>query len=132
MVTAWLHPPWLLPQRPAVPQSTVSSMEGLTEFKNRVQNKLLATLEPTTDMTRKEHLRQNIERVIDEMIIEEHMTISRPEKIRLYESVCAELLGFGPLDPLLEDEAITEIMVNGAKHIYVEKRGKIIKANVYI
>ncbi len=115
--------------RPAL-SNTITSMEGLTEFKNRVQNKLLSTLEPTTDMSRKEQLRLQIERVIDDMIIEEHITISRPEKIRLHESVCAELLGFGPLDPLLDDEAITEIMVNGANHIYVEKRGKIIKANV--
>ncbi len=118
-------------QRPAmVANMSTNSMEGLTEFKNRVQNKLLATLEPTTDMTRKEQLRTQIERVIDDMIIEEHMTISRPEKLRLHESICAELLGFGPLDPLLDDEAITEIMVNGAKHIYVEKRGKIIKSNL--
>jgi len=117
------------PSRPVF-STSVSSMEGLTEFKNRVQNKLLSSLEPTTDMSRKEQLRLQIERVIDEMILEEHITISRPEKIRLHESVCAELLGFGPLDPLLDDEAITEIMVNGADHIYVEKRGKIIKANV--
>ncbi len=124
-------PPPMNPQpRPAMAANMTTSMEGLTEFKNRVQNKLLATLEPTTDMTRKEQLRQQIERVIDEMIIEEHMTISRPEKLRLHESICAELLGFGPLDPLLDDEAITEIMVNGAKHIYVEKRGKIIKSNL--
>lgn len=115
--------------RPAI-NNAITSMEGLTEFKNRVQNKLLATLEPTTDMSRKEQLRAQIERVIDDMILEEHITISRPEKIRLHESICAELLGFGPLDPLLDDEAITEIMVNGAKHIYVEKRGKILKANL--
>jgi pilus assembly protein CpaF len=120
-----------LPVQPRpVLSSSLSTMEGLTDFKNRVQNKLLATLEPTTDMTRKEQLRLQIERVIDEMLLEEHITISRPEKIRLHESVCAELLGFGPLDILLDDDAVTEIMVNGADHIYVEKRGKIIKANV--
>jgi pilus assembly protein CpaF len=124
-----VSPPTPTQPRPGSSNS-ISSAEGLTDFKNRVQNKLLATLEPTTDMSRKEQLRQQIERVIDEMILEEHITISRPEKIRLHESICAELLGFGPLDPLLDDEAITEIMVNGAKHIYVEKRGKIIKANV--
>lgn len=119
-------PPVQPPSAPRPGMSpSIGSQEGLTEFKNRVQMKLLSSLEPTTDMTRKEQLRQNIERVIDEMILEEHITISRPEKIRLYESVCAELLGFGPLDSLLDDDAITEIMVNGATHIYVEKRGKI-------
>jgi pilus assembly protein CpaF len=115
--------------RPGMSPS-IGSQEGLTDFKNRVQMKLLSTLESTTDMSHKEQLRQNIERVIDEMILEEHITISRPEKIRLYESICAELIGFGPLDSLLDDEAITEIMVNGANHIYVEKRGKILRANV--
>jgi pilus assembly protein CpaF len=124
----------VLSQAPTQPRpaltTNLATMEGLTDFKNRVQNKLLATLEPTTDMTRKEQLRLQIERVIDDMILEEHITISRPEKIRLHESVCAELLGFGPLDTLLDDDAVTEIMVNGADHIYVEKRGKIIKANV--
>ncbi|MEI8131958.1 MAG: CpaF family protein [Leptolinea sp.] len=121
-------------QTPTQPRSGLSNnlatSEGLTDFKNRVQNKLLATLEPTTDMSRKEELRLQIERVIDEMILDEHITIARPEKIRLYESVCSEILGFGPLETLLEDEAITEIMVNGAKSIYVEKRGRLIKANV--
>jgi pilus assembly protein CpaF len=115
--------------RPSI-SPNIGAGESLTDFKNRVQMKLLSTLESTTDMSHKEQLRQNIERVIDDMILEEHITISRPEKIRLYESICAELIGFGPLDSLLDDEAITEIMVNGANHIYVEKRGKILKANV--
>jgi pilus assembly protein CpaF len=122
-------PPQATTPRPNM-STSIGAGESLTDFKNRVQMKLLSTLESTTDMTHKEQLRQNIERVIDDMILEEHITISRPEKIRLYESICAELIGFGPLDSLLDDEAITEIMVNGANHIYVEKRGKILKANV--
>jgi pilus assembly protein CpaF len=43
----------------------------------------------------------------------------------MYEQIVAEILGFGPLQPLLEDDTITEIMVNGARNIYVERRGKI-------
>src|SRR5512133_1352751 len=88
-ITRSAPPPPPIQSRP-VSSTSISTMEGLTEFKNRVQNKLLATLEPTTDMSRKEQLRQNIERVIDDMILEEHITISRPEKLRLHESVCAE------------------------------------------
>ena len=43
----------------------------------------------------------------------------------MFEQISAEILGFGPLQPLLEDDTITEIMVNGAENIYVERRGKI-------
>jgi pilus assembly protein CpaF len=43
----------------------------------------------------------------------------------LFEQIAAEILGFGPLQPLLEEVSITEIMVNGAKNIYVERRGKL-------
>jgi pilus assembly protein CpaF len=56
--------------------------------------------------------------------------LSRPEKQRLFEQIAAEILGFGPLQPLLEDESITEIMVNGPKNIYVERKGKIVRVPV--
>lgn len=43
----------------------------------------------------------------------------------MFEQIAAEILGFGPLQPLLDDDSITEVMVNGAKNIYIERRGKI-------
>lgn len=49
---------------------------------------------------------------------------------QIFHEVVDELLGFGPLQPLLEDPEITEIMVNGSKKIYIERKGKIIKTNV--
>ncbi|HET7375344.1 MAG TPA: CpaF family protein, partial [Anaerolineae bacterium] len=47
------------------------------------------------------------------------------ERQRLFEQIAAEILGFGPLEPFLVDETITEIMVNGPKNIYIERRGRI-------
>jgi len=61
-------------------------------------------------------------------LLEENFILSRSEKTRLFEQISAEILGFGPLQPLLEDDTVTEIMVNGAKNIYVERRGKLQKA----
>ena len=52
-------------------------------------------------------------------------TLSRGEKITLIEDICNELLGLGPLEPLLQDDSITEIMVNGAKKIFIEQAGKL-------
>ncbi len=54
-----------------------------------------------------------------------YIVLSRPERARLFEQIAAEILGLGPLQPLLEDDTITEVMVNGAKNIYIERKGKI-------
>ncbi|MFN3308878.1 MAG: CpaF family protein, partial [Anaerolineales bacterium] len=95
------------------------------DLKTRVQNRLLAELDPGMDISRVSEVRQTIQELFDQVLSEENIVLSRPERHRLFEQIVAEILGFGPLQPLLEDETITEIMVNGAKNIYVERNGKI-------
>jgi pilus assembly protein CpaF len=95
------------------------------DLKTRVQNKLLAELDPSTDVTRTDEVRRTIQDLFEQILAEENIVLSRPERARLFEQIAAEILGFGPLQPLLEDETITEIMVNGAKNIYIERKGKI-------
>src|SRR5512146_989699 len=95
------------------------------DLKTRVQNKLLAELDPSTDITRTEEVRRTIQDLFEQILAEENIVLSRPERARLFEQIAAEILGLGPLQPLLEDDTITEIMVNGAKNIYIERKGKI-------
>jgi pilus assembly protein CpaF len=95
------------------------------DLKTRVQNKLLAELDPSTDVTRTEEVRRTIQELFEQILTEENIVLSRPERARLFEQIAAEILGFGPLQPLLEDDSITEIMVNGAKNIYIERKGKL-------
>jgi pilus assembly protein CpaF len=95
------------------------------DLKTRVQNKLLAELDPSMDVSRTEEVRKTIQDLFEQILTEENIVLSRPERARLFEQIAAEILGFGPLQPLLEDETITEIMVNGAKNIYIERKGKI-------
>src|SRR5512135_941180 len=95
------------------------------DLKTRVQNKLLAELDPSTDVTRTDEVRRTIQDLFEQILAEENIVLSRPERARLFEQIAAEILGFGPLQPLLEDDTITEIMVNGAKNIYIERMGKI-------
>ncbi|MCX8061282.1 MAG: CpaF family protein [Anaerolineales bacterium] len=95
------------------------------DLKTRVQNRLLAELDPGMDISRVNEVRQTIQELFDQILGEENIVLSRPERHRLFEQIAAEILGFGPLQPLLEDETITEIMVNGAKNIYIERNGKI-------
>lgn len=98
------------------------------DLKTRVQNRLLAELDPGMDISRVAEVRQTIQELFDQILGEENIVLSRPERHRLFEQIAAEILGFGPLQPLLEDETITEIMVNGAKNIYIERNGKIQRA----
>ena len=95
------------------------------DLKTRVQNRLLAELDPSMDITKIEEVRRTIQDLFEQILSEENIVLSRPERARLFEQIAAEILGLGPLQPLLEDDTITEVMVNGAKNIYVERKGKI-------
>ncbi len=95
------------------------------DLKTRVQNRLLAELDPSMDITKTEDVRKAIQGLFEQILSEENIVLSRPERARLFEQISAEILGLGPLQPLLEDESITEVMVNGAKNIYIERKGKI-------
>ncbi len=95
------------------------------DLKTRVQNRLLAELDPSIDVTKTDDVRKTIQDLFEQILSEENIVLSRPERARLFEQISAEILGLGPLQPLLEDETVTEVMVNGAKNIYIERKGKI-------
>jgi pilus assembly protein CpaF len=77
------------------------------------------------DVSQTVEVRQTIEELFENILSEEKIVLSRPERRRLFEQIVAEILGLGPLEPLLADGSITEIMVNGAKQIYIERAGKL-------
>jgi pilus assembly protein CpaF len=110
--------------------TTTGLRDAYADLKSRIQNKLLAELEPTLDLSRTEELRAMIEEKFDAVLAEDHIVLSRLERQRLFEQIVAEILGYGPLEPLLRDDTITEIMVNGPKKIYIERNGKIERTNV--
>jgi len=95
------------------------------DLKVRVQNKLLSELDPSMDITRTDDVRRTIQDLFEQILAEENIVLSRPERARLFEQIAAEILGLGPLQPLLEDDTISEIMVNGPKNVYIERKGKL-------
>lgn len=111
--------------RRVAPPSGGGQHDDYLDLKSRVQNRLLSELDPTTDVTKVNEVRSTIQELFEQILSEESRVLSRPEKARLFEQICAEILGLGPLQPLLEDDTITEVMVNGAKDIYIERNGKI-------
>ena len=123
------RPTSLQARRVAAP-NIPTAQDTFQDLKNRVQNKLIAGLDPSTDPTKIQEVRKTIQDLFEQILAEENIVLSRPEKVRMFEQVAAEILGLGPLQILLEDESVTEVMVNGAKNVYVERAGKILRAPI--
>jgi pilus assembly protein CpaF len=99
--------------------------DAFRDLKSRVQTKLIAELDPTMDVTRQDEVRRTIQEMYNGILAEEQIVLSRAERERLFEQIVAEILGLGPLEPLLQEDSISEVMVNGPKNIYVERGGKL-------
>jgi pilus assembly protein CpaF len=101
------------------------------DMKKRVQDKLLAELNDQDMNTQdKNVLRHHIEELFTTILHEESMNLGRNERTKLFEAVVAEILGYGPIQVLLDDETISEVMVNGPKMVFVERRGNLSRTNV--
>jgi pilus assembly protein CpaF len=110
-------------------QPASPARDAYLDLKTRIQNKLIADLDPTMDVTQTAEVRRTIEEMYTNILTDEHIVLSRAERQRLFEQIVAEILGYGPLEPFLADASITEVMVNGAKNIYVEREGKLERTN---
>src|SRR5690242_6475676 len=100
--------------------------EGFQQLKLAVHNRLFESL----DVSRLESLdanlaSQKVTTAITEILNEEGRLLTDTDRSRLIEEIKNELLGLGPLEPLLWDDSITDILINGAKQVYVEKLGKL-------
>lgn len=104
---------------------STGSRDAFVDLKNRIQQKLIAELDPGIDITQTSEVRSTIQEMFETMLVEEQIVLSRNEKRVLFEQIVAEILGFGPLEKYLTVDGITEIMVNGPKQVYVERDGKL-------
>ena len=74
--------------------------------------------------------REEIRTIVDEIIIIRNVRLSDFEQSKLITEICDDILGYGPLEPLLARDDIADIMVNGAKHVFIETNGKMVKTNI--
>jgi pilus assembly protein CpaF len=90
------------------------SLDGIrTEAMTRIDPAAVARLEPAA-------LRPLLENLIDEIATENRFQLNSREQSQLANELVHDMLGFGPLEPLLEDDRITDIMVNGPHRVFVE------------
>jgi pilus assembly protein CpaF len=104
--------------------------ETFNEIKARVQNRLINELDPRLDLTNTVKVRKQVEEVFNSILEGESIVLSRAERQRLFESVESDIIGLGPIQQLLGDDSISEIMVNGPHQIYVERKGKLERTDI--
>ena len=99
--------------------------ERYRDLRRRVQEKLIAELDLDVDLSDTQAVRETIRKLFDNILEEEGVVLNRIDRAELFERIVSELLGYGPLDPLLADDSINEIMVNGPKQVYIERNGRV-------
>jgi pilus assembly protein CpaF len=99
-------------------------------IRDRVQRRLLAEADGEVDLSHIPQMHQMIEALFNRILTEENLLYTRAVRSRLLDWVIADILGFGPLEPLLKEPTITEVMVNGYDKIYIERFGKVEKTKV--
>jgi pilus assembly protein CpaF len=99
-------------------------------IRDRVQGKLLAETDGDVNLSHLPQMRQMIETLFNQVLAEENLLYIRSVRSQMLEWVQSDILGYGPIEPLLNDGSITEVMVNGPKNVYVERRGIIEKTAV--
>ena len=99
-------------------------------IRDRVQRRLLAEADGEVDLSHIPQMHQMIETLFNRVLAEENLLYTRAVRARLLDWVIADILGFGPLEPLLQESTITEVMVNGFDNVYIERYGKVEKTRV--
>src|SRR3954468_17419892 len=101
------------------------------EIKSQVHAKLLNSL--TADQLKdlnKESVRGQIAAVVERLILDESLPMTLAERERVIEEILDEVFGLGPLEPLLKDPTISDIMVNGFDNVYVERAGRVVETHI--
>jgi pilus assembly protein CpaF len=109
----------------------VQLLDPWKDFKNQVHHEVIQAID-TSEMESLdgETLRPTVEESFEKKIESQGITISRADRQRLIQQILDEILGFGPITPLLNDPDVNEIMVNGPSQIYVERKGKLELASI--
>ena len=118
------------PREGVRPGSTVTP-ERHSELKSKVHRKLLQSLDSETlRLISKEKLRGEIGNAVEKLLLQENIPMTLPERDRIIEEILDEVFGFGPLEPLLKDQTISDILVNNYNKVYIERRGVLQRTTV--
>lgn len=94
-------------------------------IKEKIRKKIISEHSElfSKDKIEEKELKEIVKQILDNIISHEHLSLSEIDKERITTEIIDEFIGFGPIDNLLKDPYVTEIMINGPKSVYIEKCG---------
>ncbi|HEX5779782.1 MAG TPA: CpaF family protein [Xanthobacteraceae bacterium] len=123
--------PSIAPSRPQPPVIENRRSESFYETKGQIFGALIEAID-LTQLSKLDPMaaREEIRDIVNEIITIKNVAMSISEQEELLEDICNDVLGYGPLEPLLARDDIADIMVNGSATVYIEVQGKIQKTGV--
>jgi len=113
-------------EAPKSAETDEENKKTLLEAKTRIQSMLMDHIDPAAaaELPRAE-LADQVGEVVGELLVQEKINLNLKEQRNLVTLLLDDMLGLGPLEPLLADETISDIMVNGPQQVYIEQNGKL-------
>jgi pilus assembly protein CpaF len=119
------------PRGPTPPAGSVRNVDRTFELKSEIHKKLIGSLNmERVSSIPKDRLRAEIGRVVERLLEDERVPMTMAEQNKIIEEVLDEVLGLGPLEPLLKEASISDILVNRFDKVYIERNGKLALTNV--
>ncbi|MBI5083656.1 MAG: CpaF family protein [Acidobacteria bacterium] len=101
------------------------------QLKSQIHSRLLNSLDPDQLRTlNKDGMRDQIGLVVEKLVLDDGVPMTLGERERLVEEILDEVFGLGPLEVLLKDPTISDILINGHDNVYVERNGRLVETNV--
>jgi len=111
---------------PAAPRPVAMRSANVNEAAPRIYPLVLQRIDTeVAAKLQRDELSRQLADMVSEIVIEQRISLNQAEQRQLVAVLLDDMLGLGPLEPLLADESVTDIMVNGSKQVYVERRGKL-------
>ena len=109
--------------------------DPFADIKAKIHNKIIEEIKTEAfkdidEANDEERLEQEITSIVENILNEENSYIPKNERQKIISDIIDDTIGFGPINPLIQDPTISEIMVNGPDKVYVEKKGKLILSDV--
>lgn len=109
----------------------VSGSDRWFQLKSQIHARLLASLSPDQLRTlNKDGMREQVGLAVERLVAGDGVPLTLAERDRLIEEILDEVYGLGPLEPLMKDPAVSDIMVNGPESVYIERLGRVVETNV--
>jgi pilus assembly protein CpaF len=115
---------------PLVPVAHPPQHASFREASTQVMERVITDLDPKLDLADAVEVRRQIEEAFGHAVEAEGLELTRAERARMLGQITDEIVGLGPLEPLLRDESVTEVMVNGPTQVYIERGGRLELTNI--